>query len=380
MVLPKRPTMVEVDLNKIASNVRELKKMAKGAELMAVVKANAYGYGAVRVSETALAHGASWLGVATMEEGIELRRGGLTVPILVLGGILPEQLAGCFQYDLDVTVNSKNFVKQIREIDFDQGKKLHVHLKIDTGMHRLGILPQEAVEFAAAIKKLAQVYVRGIWTHFPEAASRDKSFSLQQVESLQSCIQEVESLLGKIPVKHSANSAGIINLPQAHFNMVRAGLGLYGYHDEPHLARYISLEPALTWRTKITSLRQVPSGSSIGYGRTYTTTRTTRVATLPIGYADGYNRLLSNKGQVLIRGKRVKIVGRVCMDQTMIDVTDVDDVREGEDVVVLGRQGDNAVTMSEMADWACTIPNDILVSIGSRVFRTYPNSMPGIKA
>ncbi|MEW6622490.1 MAG: alanine racemase [Bacillota bacterium] len=369
--------MAEIDLDKIAHNVQEIKKFVKNAELMAVVKANAYGHGAIEISAQALEHGASWLGVATVEEGIELRRAGLTAPILVLGGILPEQFDLCLNYNLDITVSSNNFVKQIKQVDFNNKKKLHVHLKIDTGMGRLGVLPWEVTEFATAVKNLDKVCVRGIWTHFPEAASLDASYSLRQIAVFEQSIRQIEDILSCIPFKHAANSAAIINLPQAHFNLVRAGLGLYGYYDEPHLAQHICLKPALTWRTKITSFREVPPGSSIGYGRTFITKRPTRIANIPVGYADGYNRLLSNKGQVLVKGKRVDIVGRVCMDQTMIDITDLDDIQEGEEVVLLGRQGDNAITMEEMAAWACTIPNDILVSIGCRVFRTYKTAAPG---
>ncbi|MGI6553487.1 MAG: alanine racemase [Bacillota bacterium] len=368
-----RPTVLEIDLDCIAHNVRELKRLAPQAQLMATVKANAYGHGAVQVSRVALANGATWLGVATVEEGMELRRAGLKVPILVFSGLLPHQISACIQYDLDCALAGKNFISQIKPVlmGLPAGKRLFVHLKIDTGMHRLGILPKDLEVLLAELKRLPQVSVRGIWTHFAESASRDKSFSLKQLAIFQQCVEIVENSLGQIPLKHAANSGAVINLPQSHYNLIRPGLGIYGYYDEPHLAELVYLKPALTWKTRIISVREIPPGETVSYGRTYEATGHMKIATLPVGYADGYKRLLSNQGQVLIRGERANIIGRICMDQTMVDVTFIEGIKEGEEVVLLGTQGEKDLSIYEMCKWAQTIPYEILVSISGRVQRIY---------
>lgn len=368
-----RPTVLEIDLDCIAHNVRELKRLAPQAQLMATVKANAYGHGAVQVSRVALANGATWLGVATVEEGMELRRAGLKVPILVFSGLLPHQISACIQYDLDCALAGKNFISQIKPVlmGLPAGKRLFVHLKIDTGMHRLGILPKDLEVLLAELKRLPQVSVRGIWTHFAESASRDKSFSLKQLAIFQQCVEIVENSLGQIPLKHAANSGAVINLPQSHYNLIRPGLGIYGYYDERHLAELVYLKPALTWKTRIISVREIPPGETVSYGRTYEATGPMKIATLPVGYADGYKRLLSNQGQVLIRGERANIIGRICMDQTMVDVTFIEGIKEGEEVVLLGTQGGKDLSIYEMCKWAQTIPYEILVSISGRVQRIY---------
>ncbi|NLC37704.1 MAG: alanine racemase, partial [Clostridia bacterium] len=251
------------------------------------------------------------------------------------------------------------------------GKRLFVHLKIDTGMHRLGILPKDLEVLLAELKRLPQVSVRGIWTHFAESASRDKSFSLKQLAIFQQCVEIVENSLGQIPLKHAANSGAVINLPQSHYNLIRPGLGIYGYYDERHLAELVYLKPALTWKTRIISVREIPPGETVSYGRTYEATGPMKIATLPVGYADGYKRLLSNQGQVLIRGERANIIGRICMDQTMVDVTFIEGIKEGEEVVLLGTQGGKDLSIYEMCKWAQTIPYEILVSISGRVQRIY---------
>jgi alanine racemase len=368
-----RPTVLEIDLECIAHNVREFKRLAPEAQLMAVVKANAYGHGAMQVSRVALANGATWLGVATVEEGLELRQAGLDVPILIFGGILPGQVGSCIEYGLDCAVAGKDFFSQIKPVlmGLPAGARLFVHLKIDTGMHRLGVVPEDLEDLLEELKKVPKVSVRGIWTHFAQSASLDKSFSFHQLAIFQQCVEVVENNLGQIPLKHTANSGAIINLPQSHYNLIRPGLGIYGYYDELHLAEYVHLKPALTWKTKITSVREIPPGETISYGRTYEAPSPMKIATLPVGYADGYTRLLSNQGQVLVRGKKANIVGRVCMDQTMVDVSHHEGIKEGEEAVLLGAQEGNNLTIYEMSKWAQTIPYEVLVSIAGRVPRIY---------
>lgn len=374
MFVRYRPTVLKVNTSNIAHNIRELKNYAGNARLMAVVKADALGHGAVNIAEIALENGVSWLGVASIEEGIELRNAGIKAPILIFGGIFPEQIIVCMQYDLDFTISDDNFIRRIKQSGIVFEKEVYAHLKIDTGMHRLGVTPKNLLAVLKEAKEVRNINLRGIWSHFSESASPNKKISQEQIALFKKCVVEAERFLGfEIQLKHMANSSGIINHKESHFNMVRAGLGLYGYYDDLNLSKFIQLKPAITWLTKIISLRDVPKGDPIGYGGTYITKRNTKIATVPVGYADGFNRLLSNKGQVLIKGTRVNIIGGICMDQAMLDVTDVKDVIEGEEVVILGRQLDEEISIYEMANLIGSIPNDVLVSIKNRVPREYYN-------
>ena len=369
-MISTRPTVAEIDLNSIGYNVRQFKHNSSDAELMAVIKADGYGHGAIEVAWEAIKNGATWLGVATAKEGIQLRRAGFKTPILVLGGITPEEIIDCSYNDIDVAVYGKNFIGQLDGYSNIFRKPLNIHLKIDTGMHRIGVLPEDLDAFVKELGNRKYINTRGIFTHFPNAAG-DEEFSNQQLAEFADCVNLTEKVLGEIPYKHTANSAAAVNLIGSHFNLVRVGLGLYGYHDEIWLGEKLEIRPALTWKTKVTSTREIKLGNRVGYGRTYLVNRDSRIATIPIGYADGYKRILSNNGFVLIKGQRARIAGRVCMDQTMVDITDIPDVVEGDEVVLIGKQGDEKISMYEMCEWADTIPNDILVSIKERVDRTY---------
>ncbi len=365
-----RPTIIEVNLANITYNIKQFKRTASNAELMAVVKANAYGHGAIKVAETALKNGATWLGVATVEEGVELREAGFKVPVLILGGILAEEIIDCYNYNLDISVYSKNFLEDVNKYREILSEPLNIHLKIDIGMHRLGILPGQFSEFLDELNEIDYLKIKGIFTHFPDAAG-DRNFSIKQIDKFLECTNLAEKKLGEIPYKHTANSAAVINIPQSHFNLVRPGLGLYGYHDDIDLNKIVNLKPAMRMKTKVTSIREIPAGKKVGYGRTYLTERDSIIATLPVGYADGYKRTLSNKGYVLIKGKKAPIAGRICMDQTMIDVTDISGVTEGEEVILIGKQKNEEISIYEVSAWAETIPNDILVSLTDRVNRVY---------
>lgn len=372
MFVRYRPTVLKVNVRDIAHNVRALKNIIGEAQLMAVVKADALGHGAVEAARIVLENGATWLGVASIEEGIELRDAGIKAPILIFGGIFPEQVIVCMQYNLDIIISDNNFIRQVKQSGISFEKEVYAHLKIDTGMHRLGVSPEYLINALKEAKEVKNLNFRGICTHFSESASSNKNISQKQIELFNKCVIEAESFLGfEIPLKHMANSAGIINHKESHFNMVRSGFGLYGYYDDSRLSEVVKLRPAITWLTKIISVRDVEVGERIGYGGTYVTTRPTKVATIPIGYADGFNRLLSNKGQVIVRGKRVNIIGRICMDLSMIDVTNLEDVVEGEEVVLLGKQLDEEISIYEMANLIGSIPNDVLVSIKNRVPREY---------
>ena len=367
-----RPTILEVNLESIAKNTRKLKKIVGDVELMAVVKADAYGHGFEAVSRICLKNGATWLGVATIDEAIKLRDKGFLEPILVFSGLLPKNLEICEKYNIDVTIQDRFFFRNYKISGIKLLKGLNIHLKIDTGMHRLGILPREIPEFLEESKKFREFSIRGIWTHFPEAGNENKSFTNNQIRLFNKCIKKSESILKKnIKYKHSANSAAILNHKNSYYNMVRPGLGIYGYYDEQHLSKKAVLLPAMRLLSKIVAIRNIDKGESISYGRTYTAKKTMKIATVPIGYADGYNRLNSNCGYVLLRGNRTKVVGRVCMDQIMIDVSDFKDLQHGEEIVLLGRQGSEEISIYEMMKILDTIPNDILVNFGKRIDKVY---------
>lgn len=364
-----RPTILEVNLKNIAYNINQFKKIIKKSIFMGVVKANAYGHGVIEISKIAIENGVKWLCVATIEEGIEIREAGIRVPILILGGILPEQVSVCAKYNLDITISSMNFFRRLKK--HLNNNLINVHLNIDTGMHRIGITLSEIIKFISLFKKMKSIKLVGIWTHFPTADSIEQDFSLKQIRLFSNLASRIKETYGKVILIHAANSSAVINLPQSHFDMVRIGLGMYGYYDAEFLKTKINLKPAVTWKSKIISIREIDKGIGIGYGKTYITKRKTKIATLPVGYADGFNRLLSNVGQVIVNRERANIIGRICMDQSTIDVTDVPNVKEGDDVVLIGKQGSSNINIYEICQWIHSIPNEVLVNISKRVHRVY---------
>jgi alanine racemase len=365
-----RPTQLEINLENIAHNTRLLKQHIGKTELMAVVKAEAYGHGAFKVSETSLSNGATWLGVATIDEAITLREEGFSVPIFMLGGILASESVLCSRYKIDVSTYSSNFIRQIDAYSDKFESPLRVHIKIDTGMHRLGIYPEELQEFLMEIMTRKNIEIVGICTHFPNA-SHDLELCARQLSTFDRCVLEAEAVIGKIPYKHAANSAAIFTVDHSHYDLVRAGLALYGYHDDAIIGKAAKTKFALSWKTRITSVRQVKALEPVGYDGTYIPKQNSTIATIPVGYADGYKRAFSNKGMVLVHGRKVRISGRVCMDQTMIDVTGIDNIIEGDEVILLGEQGNEEINVYDMCNWAETIPNDILTSIKNRGAQIY---------
>jgi alanine racemase len=338
---------------------------------MGVVKADAYGHGAIPVARTLVEAGASWLGVALPEEGIQLRRQGLEVPILVMGPTPPDQGPLLSEYRLDQMVYHPLHARALSSSTGGSRTAVRVHLKIDTGMGRLGINPSEAAAGAKAITHLPGLELGGVMTHFAAADAADKGHALEQLRRFLEAIREIEAAGIAVPLRHAANSAAILNLPETHLDMVRLGIAVYGYPPSRFVSQGLPWEPVLTFMTRIAQMKKVPQGGTVSYGCTYVAPRDIMVATLPVGYADGYNRLLSNQGEVLIRGTRAPVIGRVCMDMIMVDVTDVGGVQEGEEVVLLGRQGDQAVLADEWAAHVGTITYEILCNISKRVPRTY---------
>ena len=385
-ILENQLTWAEIDLTAYAHNITELKRItAKGARLMAVVKANGYGHGAIEVAGEALKNGAEYLGVARINEAVQLRTAGLSAPILVFGYTPPNLADTLIRYDLTQTVYALSTASVLSQYARRKGAKIGVHIKADSGMGRLG-LPlisgngagtdshplKNSVQEVEAISRLGGLTVEGIFTHFATADSRDKSYAKIQIDVFTDFLNRLDRQGLVPPIKHAANSGALIDLPESHLDMVRPGIATYGLYpsDEVDKSR-VDLKPAMTLKSKIIQLKKVPAGFNVSYGITYQTKNPTTIATVPVGYADGFNRLLSNQGHMLVNGQRVPIVGRVCMDLTMLDVGKVPDVAIEDEVVVFGQHHTESVTADEMASQLNTINYEIVSTITARVPRIY---------
>ena len=370
-----RPTLCFIDLDALRWNLRQIRKtVGNPVKILSMVKANAYGHGAAAVARALEAEGSDAFGVATVEEAIELRHAEIRSPIIVVAGVFLEQLNDFFEYHLVPVVHDIEMLRRLDEAVASRGRSLDFHLKIDTGMGRIGLLPAEIDAWLPELKKLKSLKIAGVFSHFSHAESVEGDYTQKQLKVFQSVVSRLRSENIAPPLVHLANSAATITLPAAYFDMVRPGLVLYGVYPAPTMTKQITLKPVLSWKTRILQLKKVPPGSSISYGQTFITRRESLIATLPIGYADGYQRLLSNRGEALVRGKRAPVVGRVCMDLTMIDVTDIGKIKQGDEVVLLGRQHGAEISADEMAGWSNTISYEILTSIGARVPRIYSDS------
>jgi alanine racemase len=366
-----RPTIALIDMAALDHNFREVVRCAEGQQVLAVVKARAYGHGAVAVSKRLLKLGADMLGVALVEEGRELREAGIDAPVLVMGATFPEQAEEMVSLKLTPAIFSLSVAKALSEAAYRRRTTINVHVKIDTGMGRIGIAPEDAPEHIAALQKIRNISVQGLMTHFADADLQDKQFASQQMDRFEALLKALEAEKIRVPVRHAANSAAVLDFHRAFFTMVRPGLMLYGYNPLEEGALVADLRPVLSLLTRIAFIKKVPPGVPISYGRTFTTKRESAIATLPIGYADGYGRGLSNRGEALVRGIRVPVVGRVCMDMCMIDVTDVPSAREGDDVALIGSQGSERITADDIAAKTGTIAYEVLCGISSRVPRIY---------
>ncbi len=371
-----RDTRAVVDLDRIRQSVSGIRKLVgNGVEIMAVVKADGYGHGAVRVAKKALRSGADSLAVAYPEEGAELRENAITAPVLLLGLTPPEikgaveKVVGC---GLTQTVADAELPRALNAASPD-GKRIPVHINVDTGMGRIGIGIEDVIEYISFLKSLKNIEIEGIYTHFPSSDEADKEFTRRQVDAFLGLLKELKGRGIDIPKAHMANSGGILAHRQSYLTTVRAGIMLYGLYPSGEVERSVPLTPAMSFVTKVRYVKRVPRGAPISYGRTYVTERETTVATLPVGYADGYPRILSNKRHVLVGGKPAPIIGRVCMDMTMVDVTDIPGVEVGDEVVLFGRQGESEIHIDRMAEWLDTINYEVTCIVGKRVPRVYIN-------
>ena len=362
----------EIDLEAIRSNVRVMRAAAAdGAAFLAVVKANGYGHGAVPVARAAIEAGASMLAVAIPEEGIELREAGIDVPILVLGGIEPQAAEAVAACGLTQVVFDEARICALSEAGVKLGRTVNVHLKLDTGMCRIGVRTcEEAAALTALIDGLPGIELTGCFTHMATADEDDGGRTLEQIARFGALCDAIAAVHpGKI-TRHAANTASIFRYPQAHFDMVRGGIALYGY---PPVQEAKGLRPAMRWAARAVYVKTIQPGDRVSYGGLFEAEKETRVMTVPVGYADGYRRGLTGKGCVLVRGQRARILGRVCMDQIMVDVTDIPGAQAGDEVVLLGAQGNDCIDADEMAAWLGTISYEVICSPSRRVPRVYVN-------
>jgi alanine racemase len=367
--LSQRPSRIGVDLDRLSHNLRSIRAHV-GVPVMGIVKANAYGHGLVPVARHLQAQGVEQLGVAFLEEGIVLRQAGITLPILVMGGIFGRQAAQFIEHDLEVTVSSLDKLRQIEAAAEALGRKAVIHLKIDTGMERIGVHSYSAAPFIEAALASRSCELKGIYSHLACADDPGSPMTLQQLERFQEACAHFERIGAPMPLRHLANSGGILHFPQTHLDMVRPGIMLYGVLPDPASRRTVDVKPVLSLTSQVIYFKVVKAGNPVSYGATWAPTRNTRVVTVPIGYGDGYPRGLSSRGQVLIRGHAYPVVGRVCMDQFMVDIGD-DSAWNEDEVVLIGEQGDAAITVESLAQAAGMSAYEVLVGLNLRIPREY---------
>lgn len=364
----------EIDLDAIAHNTREIKKLTGSkVEMMGVVKADAYGHGVLEVVRTLLDNGVTQLAVSMLDEAIQIRKMGIDVPILVLNYTDPARADEIIHNRVTQTVFSTDLAQALSIAAVRLGKDVRIHVKVDTGMTRVGFIPgYNAVRNIMEISRLPGIILEGIFTHFASADESDKSYTLMQFERFMNLCTELTRAGIHIPVKHVCNSAGILQYPEMHLDIVRPGIILYGLYPSREVAGKIDLRPAMTLKANVIFVKDVDKDTYVSYGRTFRTDRKSRIATIPIGYADGYTRLMSNKGRMLVNGEYAPVIGRICMDQCMLDVTDLKhDVHVGDEVVIFGKQNGSCISVDEIADQVGTINYELVCIIGKRIPRVY---------
>lgn len=368
-----RAAWAEVDLSAIRHNINEVKKRAQSKEIFGIVKADGYGCGAVEVSQVLLAEGVSALGVAALSEAVALRQGGITCPIIMLGITPAFYHDVLFDYDLLPVMVSYEESKLLSDMAVSLGRTIEIFIAVETGMGRIGMLPDtESVGEVVRISKLPNIRIKGLFSHFATADEKDKAYSQSQIQKFEAFQNDVAKAGVELPYRTLANSAAVMELPQAHYNAVRPGIVLYGQYPSNEVDRSIlDLRPAMTLKANIVFLKKVPAGFSVSYGRKFITEKESVIATLPLGYADGYPRFLSGKGRVLVRGEYAPVVGNICMDQCMIDVTHIPGVKLYDEVVLMGSQGEKSISADEIGEKTGTINYEIYTRIGKRIPRVY---------
>jgi len=365
-----RPTRVEVDLKKLSAKFRNVKKYVAPAKVMPILKANAYGHGLLRIAQLFEELNADYLGVAVVEEGILLREKGINLPILVLGGVWGNQVPLFLKHNLTITASS---IDKLNQIDDTAGKmkvKAKVHLKIDTGMERIGVHYYSAEKFLDAAYKCKNIMVEGIYSHFANAESINLSYARLQLERFEEVLNYFDKNSISPPMRHISNSGGIMQLPEANLDMVRPGIILFGVYPAEEIQKTIEIRPTLTWKSLVVYFKVIKPNHPVGYGLTWQTNHNVRAVTVPVGYGDGYFRSMFQKAEVLLNGKRYPVVGSISMDQIVVNI-EQGSAYNGDEVILLGSDGKNSITCHELADWAGTIPYEILTNINTRVPRIY---------
>lgn len=376
-----RPVWAEINLDNLSFNIQQIRLKSKGKELMGVVKADAYGHGAIEVAPVLLENGVTRLAVAVLNEAIELRNSGIECPIMILG-LTPETLtADLIKYSIEPTVSSYEYACTLSKVAKNKGKKIRVHIAIDTGMGRIGFLPdEESVEEVYKISKLPNIEIEGLFSHFCTADEADKEYSYMQFEKYNWFYGKLTEKNVKINMRDIANSAAIMELPETHYDATRPGIILYGYYPSNEVDRSsLDIRPVLTLKSNIMYIKTVEKDQYIGYGRKFKTERPSIIATLPVGYADGYTRMMSGKAKVIINGKFAPVIGNICMDQCMIDITDVENVRVGDEVILIGNDGNLKFDADDIASMLGTINYEVVCMIGKRVPRVYTKNGEVIK-
>lgn len=374
-ILPfHRKTSAHIDLAAIVSNFRSISALHEATSICAVIKANAYGHGDLEVARALEAENAAWFAVALVEEGIRLRQGGIQTPILILGGALEASYTSLIEHDLTPAIFTLDHLEKLHQAAGSNSKSFH--LKIDTGMSRLGLLEEELPQFLNALSKYPNLQLQGVLTHLANADHRDEAVNQHQISQFDQAVKQIEKAGFEIEFKHVANSAGTLTLNSPPGNLIRVGLALYGLDPLAPRSEHV-LQPALQWKTSIVHVKTIPPNARVSYGGNWSSDAPAKIATLPVGYADGYPRSLADHAQVLIGGQRVPIVGNICMDLCMADITRVENVKIGDEVVLLGTQGNEVISAYELAEWAGTIPYEITTGISYRVPRKHNDVTEG---
>lgn len=373
-------THVQVHLDNIRTNIESIRqRIGPRRKILIAVKANAYGHGAVEVSRMAAEIGVDFLGIATVPEAMQLRQAGISLPILKFGPTFYGEIEPAIINDVTLPVCSIESALETQQVSAKLNKKSPVHIKIDSGMGRVGVPVEQAVPLAQLIEhECPNLYLKGVFTHLPVSDSADQAFTIEQVKRFRTYADEIERAIGrKLDLIHCANSGAVLGHPDAWMDMVRPGIMIYGYYPDKTTPRTIDLQPGLSFLTRVSFIKKVAKGDSIGYGRTWFAPVDTWIATIPVGYADGFNRLFSNTGRVLINGASFRIVGRVCMDQSMVDLGPATQVKIGDPVVLIGKNGHNEITCDEWAEKLHTITYEVTCQINSRVTRVFTSSNTG---
>jgi alanine racemase len=365
-----RPTHVEVELSRLTQNFHNIQKRVAPAAVMAILKANAYGHGLIEVALHMNRIGAQYLGVAYLEEGILLREASIKTPILVMGGIIGSQIPLFLKYDLTLTASSIEKLEQIDEAAKEMDVTAKVHLKIDTGMERIGVHYYNATGFLEAALKCRNVNIEGIFSHFANADSSDLTSAKLQLERFNDVLKFYEDRGLPMPISHIANSGAIMQLPESYLDMVRPGILMYGVYPASDIPRTMRVEPVLSWKSRVVYFKVVQPGHPVSYGHTWQSDHLVRIVTIPVGYGDGYFRSTAGKAQVILRGVKYPVVGRLCMDQMMVNI-EWDSARDGDEVILIGDADGETITCEDLAEWAGTIPYEVLTNINTRVPRVY---------